>query len=287
MTTEQIMTGTGADGIILIHGAHHGPWVWDDVVPLLSLPSLAVELPGRGGTASRPGAPGTLTLDDLICSALGDLDRAGWRRAVIVGHSLGGAVAAGLAARAPRRAHHLVLIAASVPGPGRCALDSWPAALRWLPRLALGMRPGGRHAPLTLSARRARRRASGLGDAQARRLLDRLVPDTPGFLTTPMPAAPLPAGLPRSYIVASKDRIHKPRRQAATATRLGAARIEIDTGHDPMLAHPAAVARIINRTARAAADPPAGDAAIPRGAVRQSRGRPAPATLANHQENTS
>ena len=36
-----------------------------------------------------------------------------------------------------------------------------------------------------------------------------------GPATTPMPAAPLPADLPRSYIVASKDRIHKPRRQAA------------------------------------------------------------------------
>jgi len=58
------------DGIVLIHGAHHGAWVWDDVVPLLSLPSLAVDLPGRGGQAGRPATAGILGLDDLICSAL-------------------------------------------------------------------------------------------------------------------------------------------------------------------------------------------------------------------------
>jgi pimeloyl-ACP methyl ester carboxylesterase len=270
------------DGIVLIHGAHHGAWVWDDVVPLLSLPSLAVDLPGRGGQAGRPATAGILALDDLICSALAGLDRTGWQQAVVVGHSLGGAVAAGLTARAPQRVHHLVLIAASVPGPGRCALDGWPSGLRWLPRVALALRPGGSGAPLTLSAGRARRLASDLGDTQARRLLGRLVPDTPGFLTTPMPAAPLPAGLPRSYLLAGRDRIHAPRRQAATAARLGAAVIKVDSGHDPMLAQPAAVASIINQAAGVPGPAPAAprSQAEPAGSPRPARSR----TPANHRE---
>jgi pimeloyl-ACP methyl ester carboxylesterase len=242
------MTGPGADGILLIHGAHHGAWAWDDLAPLLEPPYLAVSLPGREGTASLHAPLGRLTLEDLITSAAADLGRTGWDRAVIVGHSLGGAVAAGLAARAPQRAHHLVLIAANVPDPGRCVLDSWPAGLRWLPRTALALRRGGRQAPLTMSPRRARRGlANDLDEAQARRLVSRLVPETPGFLTSPMPDAAMPPGLPRSYLVTRRDGIHNPRRQAATATHLGATVIEIDSGHDPMLSQPAAVAAVINR----------------------------------------
>ncbi|MGE5288985.1 MAG: alpha/beta fold hydrolase [Micromonosporaceae bacterium] len=215
------MTGPAADGALLIHGAHHGAWVWDDLAPLLTLPYLAVSLPGREGTARSHPSLGSLTLHDLITSAAADLDRTGWDRAVIVGHSLGGAVAAGVAARVPQRTHHLVLIAAAVPDPGTCALDSWPAGLRWLPRVALALRPGGSRAPLTMSERRARLGlANDLDEAQARRLLDRLVPETPGFLSSPMPGTAMPPGLPRTYLVARRDRIHKPRRQAATAAHL-------------------------------------------------------------------
>ncbi len=94
------MTGPDADGILHTHGAHHGSWARDDGAPLLTLPSLAAGLPGRDGTASRPEALGMLTLDDLIRAASGELDRAGWQRAVTAGHSPGGAVAAGLAAPA-------------------------------------------------------------------------------------------------------------------------------------------------------------------------------------------
>ena len=244
------MTAPGADGVLLIHGAHHGAWVWDDMAPLLELPHFAVSLPGRDGAGNPPASLGSLTLSDLITSAAADLDGTGWDRAVIVGHSLGGAVAAGLAARAPQRTHHLILIAANVPDPGHCALDSWPAGLRWLPRTALALRRGGSQAPLTMSARRARNGlANDLDESQARRLLDRLVPETPGFLISPMPGAALPPGLARSYVVTREDRIHKPRRQAAMAAHLGAAIVEIDSGHDPMLAQPAAVAAIINQIA--------------------------------------
>ncbi len=245
------MTGPGADGIVLIHGAHHGAWAWDDVVPLLDLPALAVSLPGRQDASGPPALLGQLTLDDLIVSAAAELDRTGWNRAVIVGHSLGGAVAAGLAARRPGRACHLVLIAADVPGPGRCALDSWPAGLRWLPRTGLALRPGGRQAPLRISPSRALRGlASDLDEPQARRLIEQLVPETPGFWTSPMPGAALRPELPKTYLVTRRDRVHKPCRQAVTAARLGANVIEIDSGHDPMISQPAAVASVINLAGR-------------------------------------
>jgi Alpha/beta hydrolase family len=138
-------------------------------------------------------------------------------------------------------------VAASTFDPGDCALDGWPAGLRWVPRAALALRPGGSRAPLTMSARRARRvLANDLDEDQARSLVSRLVPDAPGFLTSPMPGPAVPPEVPRTYLLTRRDRIHKPSRQAAIAARLKAAVVEIDSGRDPMLSQPAAVAAIIN-----------------------------------------
>ncbi len=244
------MSCSGADGVLLIHGAHHGPWVWDDVGPLLEPPHVAVSLPGREASGAAAASLGSLTLSDLINSAAASLDATEWNRVVIVGHSLGGAVAAGLAARFPRRVHHLLLIAANAFDPGDRALDGWPAGLRWLPRAALAMRPGGSKAPLTMSARRARRGlANDLDEDQARRLVSRLVPETPGFLTSRMPGPAIPPDLPKTYLITRLDLIHRPRRQAAVAAHLGAEVVELDSGHDPMIGQPAAVAAIINSLA--------------------------------------
>jgi hypothetical protein len=35
-------------GVVLIHGSTLGGWLWERVVPHLSCPSIAVDLPGRG-----------------------------------------------------------------------------------------------------------------------------------------------------------------------------------------------------------------------------------------------
>jgi pimeloyl-ACP methyl ester carboxylesterase len=75
--------------VVLVHGAWHGAWCFDRVMPLLreaNVPAVAVDLPGHGadaghftdlhGDASRVGT----VLDDIV----GDV--------VLLGHSYGGAV---------------------------------------------------------------------------------------------------------------------------------------------------------------------------------------------------
>ena len=44
-------------------------------------------------------------------------------------------------------AHHLILIAASVPGPARCALESWPPAVNRGPRGTVTRMGGHLHHP--------------------------------------------------------------------------------------------------------------------------------------------
>jgi pimeloyl-ACP methyl ester carboxylesterase len=76
------MTGT----VLLVHGAWHGAWCWEQVLPLLdaaNVPVIAVDLP----TVSHPSA--TMHDDaDYVRGALDSIEG----EVVLVGHSYGGVV---------------------------------------------------------------------------------------------------------------------------------------------------------------------------------------------------
>ena len=72
-----------------MHGAWHGAWAWDRVIPLLAdrgVEVCAIDLPGHGDDA---GAPGDLHADATRVRQ--ELDRLG-NGVLLVGHSYGGAV---------------------------------------------------------------------------------------------------------------------------------------------------------------------------------------------------
>jgi pimeloyl-ACP methyl ester carboxylesterase len=93
--------------VVLVHGAWHGAWCWDRVVPLVQergLQVVAVDLPGHGDDAGA--------LADLHGDAqrVRDVLDAGAGPVVLVGHSYGGAVVS--EAGAHDRVRELVFIAA-------------------------------------------------------------------------------------------------------------------------------------------------------------------------------
>lgn len=96
-----------ADPVLLLHGQPGGARDWDRTVAAISgrVHTLAIDRPGWDGRSRPQGLEGN------TAAALAALDQAGAERATIVGHSLGGAVAAWLAATRPERAWRLVLLA--------------------------------------------------------------------------------------------------------------------------------------------------------------------------------
>jgi len=75
--------------VILVHGAWHGAWAWERVLPLLrdaGVSVVAIDLPGHGDDA---GPLGDLHGDAARVRA--ELDRSD-QEVVLVGHSYGGAV---------------------------------------------------------------------------------------------------------------------------------------------------------------------------------------------------
>ncbi|QHE87339.1 alpha/beta fold hydrolase [Hydrogenophaga sp. BPS33] len=100
--------GTG-EPLLLMHGVGGGTDAWDIVFSALGQGRrlLAWNAPGYGG--STPFAVPDPTLDDYARAALDLLDALGLERANVLGHSMGGLIAARLASLWPRRVARLVL----------------------------------------------------------------------------------------------------------------------------------------------------------------------------------
>lgn len=81
----------------LLHGGVQGGWVWDETVAALRRQStgdvgrtLALDIPGCG--AKRGRATDALGLDEIAAELIADIEAAGARDAVLVGHSQAGTV---------------------------------------------------------------------------------------------------------------------------------------------------------------------------------------------------
>ncbi|TYB57718.1 alpha/beta fold hydrolase [Microbispora tritici] len=132
-----------APALLLIHGSASSARSWDSLVPLLtgSHRVIRIDLLGHGRSA-KPAGPSYATPDQGRRAGVA-LDRLGVERAIVVGHSSGGAVATALAERRPDLVIALVLINT---GPGMAAFiasesaviapSQWPPADEQIRRFA-------------------------------------------------------------------------------------------------------------------------------------------------------
>jgi pimeloyl-ACP methyl ester carboxylesterase len=111
-----------SDAVLLLHGQPGGARDWDGVLAALGpgLEVIAIDRPGWGDSGSATGLAGN------ALAALAALDARGVKRATIVGHSLGGGVAAWLGAWYADRVSALVLAA---PAANMAALDRFDRLL--------------------------------------------------------------------------------------------------------------------------------------------------------------
>lgn len=101
----------GRTPVLIFHGANYydsGDWV--DVAEALSRDREVVAFDTRGFGESSWSPGKDYSYDAIMADATALLDRCGWRKAVLMGHSLGGSYALIFAARFASRAAGLVLV---------------------------------------------------------------------------------------------------------------------------------------------------------------------------------
>jgi len=216
----------------LVHGAFHGAWCWELLVP---------ELERRGASAVAMDLPcddAGSGIEEYAASVITALAGTDHDDIVVVGHSMAGLVAPVVADRLPCR--RLVLLAALIPEPGGTALvpamdEAFLAAarpgddglLRFAPELAT------QWFFHDCSPEVAKRAAGSLRPQGTRPAVE------------PSPLARWP-DVPLSYVLCREDRVVDPRWSGQVVReRFGVVPHELAGSHSPFLSRPAELAELL------------------------------------------
>ncbi len=106
---------------VLVHGAWHGGWAWDNVKPVLERAGHEVDAPDLPGHGSDSTPISEVTLKSYVDRTVEALD-ASDEPVYLVGHSLAGAVIGEAAERRPEKIKKLVYVCAFMLQNGESAL---------------------------------------------------------------------------------------------------------------------------------------------------------------------
>lgn len=223
---------------VLVHGAWHGAWCWDKVVPLLEAEGhsvTAVDLPGHG---VDPSSVAGLTVADYG-RAVADAVEAAGEPVVLVGHSMGGMAISEAAELVPAQLAALVYVCAFLPAGGQSLMqlaDNDPDALV-LPNLQVDEAAG------TCEVAEDARAATFYGECSAddaAAASARLGPESLAAFAAPSALTDERGGsVRRIYVECLRDRaISIAKQREMEAARPCERVVAIDTDHSPFLSRP-------------------------------------------------
>lgn len=112
-------SSAAARDIVLVHGAWHGGWCWRDVARLLAAAGHRVSAPTLTGLGERAHLQSSaVDLDTHITDVTAHIEAEELDRVVLVGHSYGGFVVRGVAARLRDKIAQVIYLDAFVPEHG-------------------------------------------------------------------------------------------------------------------------------------------------------------------------
>ncbi len=234
---------------VLVHGACHGGWCWDEVAARLRRAGhrvMAPDLPGHGRRAAEARRASVAAYGRAVADLMA---REGVSRGIVVGHSMGGIVIPKVAELCPGRVAHLVFLAAVVvpDGASLAGTHASPPARELLRGMARGRADGTFLYPAETAW------ARWMGDLPR----DHPVTTRALSLLTPQPLRPFvePVDLgvfyamrvARTYIRCLADMAVPPDRAGVYAARLGVTPVDMRCAHNAMLSAPEELAAILER----------------------------------------
>ncbi len=222
---------------VLVHGAWHGGWCWRGVASELAAAGHEVHTPTLSGLAERRAGAGSATLSTHVEELAGLLFFADLRDVVLVGHSYGGMVVSGAAARAHARIARLVYLDAFVPEDGQSFFDLLLPARR---KAYDDATSGGVVIPPDPEV-------FGIETDLRSWVSDRLSPHPLATLTEPLAVPSFPP-LARQYVRCTQGPLTQSFSGFAVRLRdtAGWDVVDFDAPHDAMITHPTDVAALLS-----------------------------------------
>lgn len=116
--------------VVLLHGLTNSSRAYDRLTPLLDrFDVTAIDLPGHGSKADRPGLRSVEAIADAVVSEIPG-------PAIVLGHSLGGCTATAIAERRPDLVTHLIVV--NSPPAVRCRRIAGRGGEKLLRTIGLG-----------------------------------------------------------------------------------------------------------------------------------------------------
>jgi pimeloyl-ACP methyl ester carboxylesterase len=218
---------------VFVHGGSHGAWCWEKVIDLLKndkrvRQAIAIDLAGHGARLNEKPLD-AITLDDYIADIARAVRETKANDVVLVGHSLAGASVPQAAAQVAGQLKRVVLVSSLVPLNGETV---WQTV-----RLKADSRP--------MEVRYREMFCNDMDEQTAAWVISKLTTEPPKPMQTPITRPPLPASLPRTYVMLLKDNTISLDRQEAHARTFGAEIVKVEAGHDVMVSNPKALAQVL------------------------------------------
>jgi pimeloyl-ACP methyl ester carboxylesterase len=234
---------------VLVHGACHGAWCWDEVAARLRAKGhrvVTLDLPGHGRRAAEVRLASVAAYGRAVADAMA---LEGISRGVLVGHSMGGLVIPKAAELASARVAHLVFLAAVVvPDGGTLARTLMTPAGRAMMTGNAAARGDG---TFLYPAEMAWARWMGdmpRSDPRVSRAISLLTPQSLRPFVEPVDLRVFYAmRVPTTYIRCLEDKAIVPARAAECAGRLGVTPVDMNCAHNAMLSQPDELAQILER----------------------------------------
>lgn len=229
---------------VLVHGAWHGGWCWDKVSEKLRAEGDLVYTPTLSGLGeNKKMLDSTINLNTHIMDIVNLIVKKDLHHVILVGHSYGGAVIAGVADRIPERLEKLVFLDALLVENGQSPLSVNPKESQDVfTKTAIDF-DKGLSIPAPSSA------WFGLTDSIAIKSTDALVTSQPFRSFTQRLVLKHPYGnhLPLIYIACRKPELAV-LEQFAQKTKNSKAwkYYELQTGHDAMITMPTELTALLS-----------------------------------------
>lgn len=221
-------------GVVLIHGAGLGAFIWQDM--RLDWQVLRINFQNRGNGPANTG----LHYQDYLDEVIQQIENWTVDQIIIVGHSIGGCIALNVAARYPGRVIGFIGLSAAIPVKGESFVSCLPPLKRWL--MPLAMQLFGTKPPKSIIKNGL---CNGLDSEQTEKVVSRFTYESKELYLEDCNAK-IPK-IPKLYITTTQDKEFPYETQKQMVKNLKTKEVvKIDTGHLPMMQDPYKLSQIIN-----------------------------------------
>ena len=225
-------------GIVLIHGAGLGNYIWNETNQHLKTPSLSINFPNRelGDKSNKK-----ISFETYLNAAIQQIENWEIPQFIIIAHSIGGCLALKLNEHFKERVKGFIAISAIIPKKGTSFTDCFPIPQRLI--LPAVLKLFGTKPPEKLLKNDL---CNDLKPSQSEEIIRRFSPESIKLYTTKITYNAVPRK--SLYIKLLNDKAIPQDMQDEMIKNLNCNEVvELDSGHLPMMSKPKDLAELINK----------------------------------------